>query len=242
MKRKKSRRNQALSDVHQQLHKLPYLEHENLVIATDIIGGKTTRLIKGGITARLSMAQLRHEICSGVDRGTFPDRLERLARFLEECTPNNTEQVVEEKDPEVVVSDLIDTIQVIACNLPEQVLFDLVYSCIENPEGVFDGDYDEFDSTVQNLGFSYETDDEDQDSLIAPSPKLLKQIVTQMNRAEFYHSFIYLAGLGLDRNQFPPPPSQFLAGYEFLEQLIEFLTRRSYPQEDIGMLTSANES
>lgn len=44
-----------------------------------------------------------------------------------------------------------------------------------------------------------------------------------MKRGEFYDSFICFAGLGLDRNQFSLPPSQFLAGYEFLEQLVKFL-------------------
>ena len=217
-------KNQARIDVHQQLHKLPYLEYPDLFTATNIVGGKTTCLIKGAITARLSLAQLRHEIRYCVERGTFPDRLERLARFLEGCTPTTTSQVVNEENPKVVVRDLIDTIQAQACELPEQVLFDLVLSLIENPEGVLDGDYDELDSAAQKLGFSYSETDEDRDSRIVPSPQLLKQLVTKMTRGEFYHSFIYLAGLGLDRNQFPPPPSRFLAGYEFLEQLLEFLT------------------
>lgn len=230
MKRNSSGRNQANSDVHQQLHKLPYLEYPDLLTATNIVGGKTTCLIKGAITARLSLARLRDEIRYCVDRGTFPDRIERLTHFLEGCTPTTTEQVVNEKNPKVVVRELIDTIQAIACELPDRVLFDLVLSLIENPEGVFDGDYNTFDSAAEKLGFSYEETDEDYTSRIVPSPQLLKQIVTQMTRGEFYHSFIYLAGLGLDRNQFSPPPSQFLAGYEFLEQLAEFLSSLSVQQ------------
>lgn len=230
MKRNSSGRNQANSDVHQQLHKLPYLEYPDLLTATNIVGGKTTCLIKGAITARLSLARLRDEIRYRVDRGTFPDRIERLTRFLEGCTPTTTEQVVNEKNPKVVVRELIDTTQAIACELPDRVLFDLVLSLIENPEGVFDGDYNTFDSAAEKLGFSYEETDEDYNSRIVPSPQLLKQIVTQMTRGEFYHSFIYLAGFGLDRNQFSPPPSQFLAGYEFLEQLAEFLSSLSVQQ------------
>lgn len=241
-KRNSSGRNQAMSDVHQQLHKLPYLEYPDLLTATNIVDGKTTSLIKGAITARLSRAQLRHEIRYCVGRGTFPERLKRLARFLEGCTPTTTEQVINEANPKVVVRELIDTIQAVACELPDRVLFDLVYSWIENPESVFDGDYNTFDSAAERLGFSYAETDEDYTSRIVPSPQLLKQIITQMKRGEFYHSFIYLAGLGLDRNQFSPPPSQFLAGYEFLEQLAEFLSslycpitveRRSYSPEGI---------
>jgi hypothetical protein len=73
---------------------------------------------------------------------------------LEGCTPTTTEQVVNDKNPKVFVRELIDTIQANACELPEQVLFDSVLSWIENPEGVFDGDYDKFESAAQNLGFS----------------------------------------------------------------------------------------
>ncbi len=90
----------------------------------------------------------RHEIRYCVGWGTFPGDIERLARFLAGCTLTTTEQGVNEKKPKVVVRELIDTIQASACEVPEQLLFDLVLSWIENPEGVFDGDYGKFESAA----------------------------------------------------------------------------------------------
>ena len=185
----------------------------------EIIGIETTRLIKGGIRCDLSNNQLRARIRQQLGQGTFPNRIERLAYFLEEWIPTELDTPEWEIDPAKKVMELIEAVRDNFDRLSNLQKLKVLAAWIQNPQDCYC--YEELDFIAERLGFSYEEID-DEYVLVLPSPNLIATKIISMSDAEFYHSVIALAGLSLptEENHFP---SISCAGYNFLKDLAQYL-------------------
>lgn len=212
MKRKKS--NKIHSAVFKQLAR------NDLLQCSTILGTETVKLIKGGITCELTNNQLRFEIVRCLSTGTFPNRIERLQDFLVDKYPMDIPEEFE-VDPVDRVRELIEEIRNNFECLSNEQMLKVLTDWVENPQSD-NCCYEELDAIAETLGFNYEEVDGEV-VLIIPSPESLAKKVVSMSDAEFYHSVIALAGLGLPSRESLLPPSICCAGYEFLENLVERL-------------------
>lgn len=204
------------------LELLNQMGRQALLDVCNIIGADTTRLIKGGITCKLTCEQLRGRIRQQVGHGLFPDRRKRLSQFLEEWMPSELDPILDnEPNPEQQVHDLLQDVRMALAQLEDSMLFELISGWIDNPQGR-EADYDHIDAIAEELGFSYEEIDEDF-VLVNPSPLALSNNINAMSDSTFYHSVIALAGMALPKEKFSEPPGMLNDGYEFLQELAEYL-------------------
>ncbi|MBR8838613.1 MAG: hypothetical protein DSM106950_32590 [Stigonema ocellatum SAG 48.90 = DSM 106950] len=166
---------------------------EALLKCCNILDVETTRLIKGGITCDRSNNQLRSGIRRCLSQGTFPNRIERLASFLEEewmpSTLDASDQ--EEIDPAEKVMELIENVRNSFDRLSNLQMLEVLTAWVENPQ---DCCYEELDLISETLGFSYEEIDEEY-ILVLPSPSVVATKIISMSDPDFYHSVIALAGI-----------------------------------------------
>ncbi len=186
---------------------------EALLKCSKILGVETTRLIKGGITSDLSNNQLRSGIRRCLSQGTFPNRIERLASFLEEeWMPSELDASdLEDIDPTEKVMELIENVRNSFDRLSNLQMLELLTDWVENPQG--NCLYEELDLIAEKLGFSYEEID-DEYILVLPSPEVVATKIISMSDAEFYHSVIALARISLPIEEISLPlVSAFFRGY-----------------------------
>jgi|GEM_PF-5726319 len=169
---------------------------EALLKCSKILGIETTRLIKGGITCDLSNNQLRSGIRRCLSQGTFPNRIERLVKFLaEEWIPSELDASDREDiDPAEKVMELIEDVRNSFDCLSNLQMLELLTNWVENPPG--NCCYEKLDLIAEELGFTYEEID-DEYVLVLPSPEVVATKVLSMSDADFYHSVIALAGIFL---------------------------------------------
>ncbi|KYC36407.1 hypothetical protein WA1_42635 [Scytonema hofmannii PCC 7110] len=196
------------------------MDRKALLECSQILGVETTRLIKGGIISELSNKQLRSGINRCLSQGTFPNRIERLAFFLEEWIPTELDAPDwDEIDPTEKVMELIEEVRSSFERLSDLQQLEVLTAWIENPQSSCC--CEELDLTAETLGFSYEEID-DEYILVLPSPDLVATKIISMSDAGFYHSVIALAALSLPTEKYSKPPSIFCAGYNFLKELAEY--------------------
>ena len=186
---------------------------EGLLKCSKILGVETTKLIKGGITCDLSNNQLRSGIRRCLSQGTFPNRIERLASFLEEeWMPSELDAFdLEDIDPTEKVMELIENVRNSFDRLSILQMLEVLTDWVENPQG--NCLYEELDLIAEKLGFSYE-EINDEYILVLPSPEVVATKIISMSDAEFYHSVIALARIFLPTEEISLPlVSAFLRAY-----------------------------
>ncbi len=199
---------------------LDHMGRKALLQCGEIIGVDTTRLIKGGIRCELSNNELRARIKQQLGQGTFPNRIERLAYFLEEWIPTELDTPECEIDPAKKVTELIEAVRDSFDRLSNLQKLEVLAAWIQNPQDCCC--YEELDFIAEQLGFSYEEID-DEYVLVLPSPNVVATKIIYQSDAEFYHSVIALAGLSLSTEKYSSPPNISCAGYNFLKELAEYL-------------------
>jgi hypothetical protein len=199
---------------------LDQMGRKALLQCAKIIGVETTRMIKGGIRCDLSNNELLSRIKQQLGQGTFPNRIERLAYFLEEWTPTKLDAPFGEIDPAKKVMELIKAVRNNFDRLSNLQKLEVLAAWIQSPQDCCC--YEELDFIAEQLGFSYEEID-DEYILILPSPNVIATKIISMSDAEFYHSVVALAELSLPTEKYSSPPSISCAGYNFLKELAEYL-------------------
>jgi hypothetical protein len=191
-----------------------------LLQCSEIIGVETTRLIKGGIRCELSNHELSARIRQQLGRGTFPNRIERLAYFLVDWKPTELDAPEREIDPAKKVMELVEAVRNRFERLSNLQKLEVLAAWIQNPQGCCC--CEELDLIAEELGFSYE-EIGDEFILVLPSLNIIATKIINQSDAEFYHSVIALAGLSLPTEKFSSPPSISCSGYTFLQELAEYL-------------------
>ncbi|MGB7439671.1 MAG: hypothetical protein WA919_01270 [Coleofasciculaceae cyanobacterium] len=64
---------------------------------------------------------------------------------------------------------------------------------------------------------------------ISPSPLKLRRLIEQMDLYDFYDQVIFIAGEALGGEEMGFPPCRFSNGYEFMENLVDYLRACYFP-------------
>lgn len=68
---------------------------------------------------------------------------------------------------------------------------------------------------------------------IAPSPLKLRRYLEEIDSFVFYHQIVFIAGQALGESSIGSPPSVYSDGYEFMQNLAQYL-RESLPEQEIN--------